>query len=247
MRNQMATLTYKEFKCSNNIVVPYEEKYGRYTVVKVFQEYYEDKKRRFTLAECRCECGKVKTVPLTGLKNGKIVSCGCFRSENNSRIQKELHTTHGLSSTYLYNVWRNMLKRVAYDTNYSHVSICNEWKQTPEKFIQWAMDNGGGVKGLDIDRVNNLGDYEPSNCRFVSRGLNLRNRGSLDKKYPYRGVRPAKKIKKGGFHVRFKLPSGRDIGFTCPGFNSAITKLNYLYYRHFPYNPELLQGVKTWA
>ena len=54
------------------------------------------------------------------------------------------------------------------------ISVCKEWENF-EGFFNWAV-NSGYKKGLDIDRINNNGDYTPNNCRWVSRTENVNNR-----------------------------------------------------------------------
>ena len=44
--------------------------------------------------------------------------------------------------------------------------ICDEWKEF-EPFYDWAISNGYR-DGLSIDRKNSDGNYEPSNCRWVT-------------------------------------------------------------------------------
>jgi len=57
------------------------------------------------------------------------------------------------------------------------VRICSDWVNNPKSFYNWAMNNGY-QKGLQIDRRDNDGNYEPSNCRFVSVAINSQNRRS---------------------------------------------------------------------
>jgi len=54
------------------------------------------------------------------------------------------------------------------------ITICEEWINSYESFIRWGMSNGW-EKGLLIDRINNDGNYEPANCRFVTIGDSNRN------------------------------------------------------------------------
>lgn len=44
----------------------------------------------------------------------------------------------------------------------------------PNNFCEWALSNGY-KQGLEIDRIDVNGDYEPSNCRWVSRKVNCQN------------------------------------------------------------------------
>lgn len=54
------------------------------------------------------------------------------------------------------------------------IKVCEEWQQF-EPFLHWALNNGY-QKGLDLDRKDNDGNYEPSNCRWITRRQNINNR-----------------------------------------------------------------------
>ena len=54
------------------------------------------------------------------------------------------------------------------------IRICDEWLNSYQDFVDWALVNGV-KKGLKIDRINNDGNYEPSNCRFVTNKVNCNN------------------------------------------------------------------------
>ena len=53
--------------------------------------------------------------------------------------------------------------------------MCDEWKNDFLKFYNWSMNNGY-KDNLTIDRINNDGNYEPSNCRWVTPKEQLNNR-----------------------------------------------------------------------
>lgn len=125
---------------------------------------------------CRCDCGNETIVQGGNLKNGHTQSCGCKISESN--------TKHGQWGTKLYNVYHGMKQR-CYNpkaSNYRYyggrgITICDEW-QKYEPFHEWAMGNGY-EEGLSIDRIDNDGNYEPSNCRWeepTTQTINQRTR-----------------------------------------------------------------------
>ena len=51
------------------------------------------------------------------------------------------------------------------------IKVCDEWNSSFRTFEDWALANGY-KKGLTIDRINNDGDYEPSNCRWITNSEN---------------------------------------------------------------------------
>lgn len=127
--------------------------------------------------KCKCDCGEFTWVSVSSLKSSKTKSCGCY---NKQRI-KETHTKHGQSKTPLYSVWLGM-KRRCYKENDKKfrfygargIGICKEWLDDFESFYEWSK--GKYKKGLQIDRKNTYGNYDPSNCRFVTSKVNNNNR-----------------------------------------------------------------------
>ena len=105
-------------------------------------------------------------------------SCGC--DQHTFIKQNKIALKHGGTGTKLYNTWKNIKKRILNPNNPDYkyyggrgISICNEWLEfTP--FRDWALSNGY-EKGLEIDRENTDGNYEPSNCRWVTHEKNIRN------------------------------------------------------------------------
>src|SRR3989304_10389162 len=89
---------------------------------------------------------------------------------------------HGGKGTKLYNIWASMKQRVLNPNNHAYkdyggrgITICPELTNDYTKFRDWSLNNGY-QEGLFFDRENPNGNYEPSNCRFLSILESLRNK-----------------------------------------------------------------------
>ena len=127
---------------------------------------------------CQCDCGNTKTTTVRMLNSGKTSSCGCYKIE---KARANL-TTHNKRNTRLYTIWNHMKDR-CYNPNSKiyrfyggrNIIICDEWKNDFETFYNWAINNGYD-DSLTIDRINSFGNYEPSNCRWITIQDQQRNR-----------------------------------------------------------------------
>ena len=156
------------------------EKYGRLTVL----EKTSKKQGTNYLYKCKCDCGNIKLVS-SGRLGISTFSCGCYKIE--------CHRTHNESRTRLYNIWIGMKSRCCNPDNPRYhsyggrgIGICDEWRDSFEKFRDWAYLNGYS-EHYTIDRIDNNGDYEPQNCRWANDTAQVRNRNPYGE-IPYDGI-----------------------------------------------------------
>lgn len=123
----------------------------------------------------RCKCGHTRVVACLHLTQGERTS-GCAKC-----IAGTGPTKHGQASNRIYSVWQNMKNRCLNprdkkfaDYGGRGITLCDAWKASFAAFWEWAQANGY-ESSLEIDREDNNGNYEPDNCRFVTRRVNLRN------------------------------------------------------------------------
>lgn len=155
------------------------QRFSKLTVIKRAEKNSKSGNARWV---CRCDCGKYSTVIGSHLLSGKTTSCGCNRYSK---------TAKGHSKERLYRIWYGMHRRCydPKDDKYKWygsrgISVCKAWHDFLA-FRDWALNHGYSDE-LTIDRIDNDGNYEPSNCRWINIKSQANNRNS-NRILKYRG------------------------------------------------------------
>lgn len=148
--------------------------------------------------KCRCDCGTVIEVVTESLNSGNSKSCGCLSRD----LSVERSTIHGMSGSPTWSSWKAMIARCTNPNSkgYPHyggrgITVCTSWLSSFENFYS---DMGDRPEGMSIDRRDNDGNYDPSNCRWASSTTQNRNTTVLQRNNSsgYRGVSWSKRNQK---------------------------------------------------
>lgn len=127
--------------------------------------------------DCVCDCGSHTYITPSQFNRGVVKSCGCLRRSGT-------RTEDGRSLNPLYGIWSQMMRR-CYNPKEKHfsryggrgIAVCAAWHSF-DNFKKWSDSIGGRPSGTSLDRINNDGNYEPSNCRWATSQQQHRNTSS---------------------------------------------------------------------
>jgi hypothetical protein len=130
--------------------------YGSLTIIK----FAYRQSNGHSVWTCECECGVIKDIADTPLKNGKTTSCGCLRR---TAVDK-----------YTYGSWSNMVDRCININNANYynyggrgILLYDKWKT----YAGFLEDMGLRKENESIERLDVNGNYEPSNCVWLDKSL----------------------------------------------------------------------------
>lgn len=153
------------------------DRFGRWLVRSLVRD------GRYLKASVSCQCGRDKLVRVSTLLSGESNSCGCLARE----LAGDRVRTHDLSKHPLFQTWYDMYRRCNRSSrkDYHHyggrgIKVADRWIPPAEvgftNFLEDMLPSY--VDGLEIDRIDVDGDYEPTNCRWVTRSINCSNKRS---------------------------------------------------------------------
>jgi hypothetical protein len=159
-------------------------RFGRWTVLDE-PSWIE---KRLSMVWCVCDCDTKRAVRRSWLLRGLTKSCGC---RNTERV-KTVNLKHGGHLSPEYRIWGGMKSRCSNTKdpkkrkNYADrgIRVCDRWLHSFENFLADMGERPS--KQHTLDRINNDGNYEPSNCRWALGTVQHRNKRTT-LRYEYKG------------------------------------------------------------
>jgi len=175
------------------LVIKRGEIFEDWVVLKEVEERITQGGHKCRVFLCKCSCGKKEEVLMTSLRSRSSTNCGHQRKETLKAIQKEKSDKSGRHHSK-FTTWSKMLERcndtshIRYDRYGGRgIKVCKKWSLPDYEGFwnfanwieKWCEENNLILKDLDnlqLDREDNDGNYEPKNCRWVTRKVNMRNK-----------------------------------------------------------------------
>jgi hypothetical protein len=131
--------------------------------------------------ECRCDCGAIRHTTGSNLIRGQHKSCGCLSRELTAERSIRHGHTRLKGMTPEYRAWSAMTQRCINPKSpgFRHcgargIKVCERWCNSFEAFF---ADVGSKPSSrFLLSRINNDGNYEPGNCRWIMRSEQNRRR-----------------------------------------------------------------------
>ena len=191
---------------------------------------------------CRCDCGKEKIVALSLLKRGTTKSCGCWNSEVQSNFMTEYSTKHNKANTPEYKVWKGMKERCYNANNKAYknyggrgIKVCERWNNSFDNFINDMGERP--TKNHQIDRIDNDKNYNPENCKWVTRSENTLNKRHKLGKSGFRNIILEDRIKSKTYYYALLKRQGYTRKSRYTDLETALNKRD-LYIEEYNKNPK---------
>lgn len=196
--------------------------------------------------KCVCDCGNEYVATSYSLRNNYTIQCRECAMKQIGDTNRKYYLSHKMPEPYrkvvgsskyplvtkrLRETYVNMKTRCYNKNSLSYyryggrgIVVCDEWKDNFVAFALWALDNGYR-EDLTIDRIDNNGNYEPNNCRFVSRTEQANNRVSSTK-LEYNGefdtmANWSRRLGMPYYYIQYRIYKGRSMEDIVNEFNNG--------------------------
>lgn len=146
------------------------QKFNRLTAIKYSHKQHP--RNHYWLY--KCDCGEEKIIRKNHVSSNKTLSCGCY-----SQDRKDNMKLTAVTRTPIYHIWENIKYRCNSSKNSAYkdyggrgIRICERWMKF-ENFLEDMKERPSLEHS--VDRIDNNGDYEPSNCRWATNKEQSRN------------------------------------------------------------------------
>ncbi len=126
-----------------------------------------------------CQCGGEHIASPRHVRAGLIKGCSACHKARAGPIRRAHQTTHGMCRSPIYYAWNTMKGRCSNPKSHKYpyygargIKVCDRWRD----FENFYADMGDRPEGLTLGRIDNDGDYEPSNCRWETYYQQTHNR-----------------------------------------------------------------------
>ena len=182
------------------------KRFVRLTVLEIGKPRYQPSGTKRIFWKCKCDCGEIKEIEGQSLRDGKTISCGCYRREHNREFQLKTNVydlTGEYGICYFNNGGQFIFDLEDYDKiknytwsrrNEGYAGCTRKENGKPRIYNAYRIIMGVEDSKLEVDHINgDKWDNRKCNLRIVTHADNTKNR-KLDKrnKSGYTGVKETK-------------------------------------------------------
>ena len=222
-RNKTEAMTTQNYERIDNYVAEHNKETNPIYIIK-----FTDKRSR-----CLIRCNLCNTEQEIRYRPGVFNMKGC--SSCVKKFAKRVYEHSEFYTPRLAAIYTTMVQRVTNPNRTTAkkyyqdkgISICQEWLDSRDAFYKWSQENGY-TEELTIDRIDSNKNYEPSNCRWVTKTTQARNTVKL-RSTNTSGFRGVSKTAVGTWRARIKVkPDEVLIGVFNTAIEAALAYDNYI-------------------
>lgn len=199
-------------------------------------------KQKSRYALYRCYCGNTFKAHIQSVKSGHTTSCGCFKKQ----VLNKVRISHNCANHILFDTWTNIIQRCNNKNNPRYkdygergIKVCDRWLDV-KNFIDDMYPTY--EQGLTVERINNDGNYEPSNCRWATlKEQSINKRLYKNNKTGFRGVSLNATNKKYSSYITINKKRIH-LGYFNTAIDAAKAYNNYVCINNLTYNLNAING-----